>query len=77
MAQKIIRLFSSVHFSFSGAFFVLSPVLLFLVVCDVVAYPLNAPAQKVGLEDLLLGQLLAALEDAESLGNSQSTVHLA
>jgi len=40
-------------------------------------YPLNAPAQKVGLEDLLLGQRLAALEDAESLGNGQTTVHLA
>lgn len=40
-------------------------------------YPFNAPSQKVGLEDLLLRQGLAALEDAEGLGNSQTTVHLA
>lgn len=40
-------------------------------------YPLNAPSQKVGLEDLLLGQGLTALENAESLGNGQTAVHLA
>lgn len=76
ISSRLVFLFWSVHY--------LPLVLLESFVAPIVcptllcfAYPLNAPAQEVGLEDLLLGQFLAALEDAESLGNSQSTVHLA
>lgn len=52
-------------------------VLLICQHCGKKSYPFNAPAQEVGLEDLILGEGLAALEDAESLGNGQTTVHLA